>query len=81
MTEHPLGQPQLYDAVGSLIAYEDGEGTLGVIVENAWQRHWTHERSLSLVVWNNGSVSHLNREHQGQLDRRVKRTTILLQQD
>lgn len=34
MTEHPMGASKLYDGVGSLIAYNDGEGTLGIIVEN-----------------------------------------------
>lgn len=69
----------MYDGIGSLISYEDGEDTLGIIVENAWQRHWTEEHSLSLVVWNDGSVSKLRRHRSDRTER--QRTRILIQQD
>jgi FAD/FMN-containing dehydrogenase len=79
VTEHPMGASKLYDGVGSLIAYEDGEGTLGIIVENTWQRFWTEERSLASVVWNDGHVSKLNRQH---VDGRQEpgRTRILIRE-
>lgn len=67
----------LYDGVGSLISYEDGEGTLGVIVENAWQRSWTVERSAALVVWNDGTVSGLHRTSSAL----TCRTVVLLSPD
>lgn len=69
----------LYDGTGSLISYENGEGTLGIIVDNAWQRRWTEEHSLSLVVWNDGSVSKLRRQLSSGTER--QRTQILIQQD
>lgn len=73
-----MGSPRLYDGVGSLISYENGECTLGVIVENAWQRFWTEETSLALVVWNDGTVSRLHRQHVASREH-PQRTSILLQ--
>lgn len=80
VNEHPMGSPRLYDGIGSLISYENGECTLGVIVENAWQRFWTEETSLTLVVWNDGTVSQLYRQHVVSRER-PQRTLILMQEE
>ncbi len=69
----------LYDGIGSLISYDDGEGTLGIIVDNVWQRQWTEEYSLALVVWNDGSVSKLRRHRSDRTER--QRAQILIQED
>ena len=69
----------MYDGTGSLISYENGEVTLGIIVDNAWHRRWTEEHSLSLVVWNDGSVSKLRRHRSDRTER--QRTQILIQED
>ena len=80
VNEHPMGSPRLYDGIGSLISYENGECTLSVIVENAWQRFWTEETSLTLVVWNDGTVSQLYRQHVVNRER-PQRTLILMQEE
>lgn len=77
MTEHPLGQPRLYDGPGALISYENGECTLGIIVRNAWCRIWTSEESNALVLWNDGTISGLHRSYTTS-QQQINRTLVLI---